>query len=708
MRPNTSAAAHVGRIGALAVALGVGAAVTFGHGVAVAETSESGGASSASSSESASSSDSSSSPDSASSSDSGTATDDASEDDEDEVADEAAEDEAPEDEAPEDDVPEEEAPDGEAASGDVPEDDVPEDDVPEDEVPEIVSPVEEPTDTTDTDPRPTSDASDSSDTSNAPATPGDSAEEAGEVVDDQPTADIPLGDLPPADPSGVDETVAPSTPVATGGAAASEGTTKTQRASASTMSAVASIPTSRALPAEPTNVSAMISGFLAAIGLAPLAAALPTAPAPPPALWAMLALARREFERAFTRPNLSVTPSGVVTTAAAVPFPTTLPSINKGWVTGKVPNNFGIGGTDLGIMWDGGTRLGERFVHVAFGDTFANANMTGDWRSNVLLISTDHNLSNGLQLVQTGYAGRFIGPFNGRLGLFASEVTQIPTAGIQIDGRQFVNFMSVRSWDTPGRWTTNYSAISVYDQATDKWVLAPSTIRSAGWFRSTTRYVPGSQNFQQAAYVLQPEDQVGEDGIRYLYAFGTPSGRAGSAYVSRVAEGSVTDLSKYEYWDGSKWVANRPAVAKPIIGSNKSSGLFGFVVDWANDPNVFGGYLGGLFGAKTGGNVSEMSVQYNEYLGKYVVLYGDGNDDIQLRIADTPEGPWSSPVTIATSKQYPGLYAPMIHPWSGTGDLKDSNGEPDLNNLYWNMSLWGDYNVVLMQTDLSPLQTVYV
>ena len=131
-------------------------------------------------------------------------------------------------------------------------------------------------------------------------------------------------------------------------------------------------------------------------------------------------------------------------------------------------------------------------------------------------------------------------------------------------------------------------------------------------------------------------------------------------------------------------------------------------MDWANDPDVFGGYLGGLFGAKTGGNVSEMSVQYNEYLGKYVVLYGDGNNDIRLRTADTPEGPWSAPVTIATSKQYAGLYAPMIHPWSGTGDLKDENNEPDLNNLYWNMSLWGDYNVVLMQTDLSPLKPVYV
>jgi hypothetical protein len=278
-----------------------------------------------------------------------------------------------------------------------------------------------------------------------------------------------------------------------------------------------------------------------------------------------------------------------------------------------------------------------------------------------------------------------------------------------VNDEQYVNYMSVKSWDTPGRWTNNYNAISMYNQDTDKWVLVRSTIRSAGWFRSSTPYVPGSQNFQQAAYVLQPEDQVPEGGTQYLYAFGTPSGRAGSAYLSRVPADELTDLSKYEYWDGANWIVGKPVAAVPVIGdSTHSAGLIGPLLDWANDPNVFGGYLGGLFGAKTGGNVSEMSVQYNEYLDKYVVLYGDGNNNVQLRTADTPEGPWSDPVTIATSIQYPGLYAPMIHPWSGTGKLKDSNDDPDVSTLYWNMSLWGNYNVVLMETDLSPLHATEV
>lgn len=45
-------------------------------------------------------------------------------------------------------------------------------------------------------------------------------------------------------------------------------------------------------------------------------------------------------------------------------------------------------------------------------------------------------------------------------------------------------------------------------------------------------------------------------------------------------------------------------------------------------------------------------------------MYADGNNNIQLRTADQPEGPWSDPVTVTTSAQYSGLHAPMIHPWT--------------------------------------------
>lgn len=408
--------------------------------------------------------------------------------------------------------------------------------------------------------------------------------------------------------------------------------------------------------------------------------------------------------------------------AAAVVSPRALASSHIGWVTGQrnnvIPglgwaqtNNTqwaGVYGTDLGIMWFNGE---NGLTQLAFGDTFSAANMTGDWRSNVLLLSDDTQLYNGLSLINTGYAYQFIPAARDAVFFIGSEVTNIPSSAVYANGENYVNYFSVKSWDTPGRWTTNYSAISEFVPGTSggQWVLQRSTIRSAGWFRSSTPYVAGNQNFQQMAYVLQPEDQVAPGDIRYLYAFGTPAGRAGSAYLSRVPEGAITDLGQYEYWDGSTWVRDRPAVAAPVIGdSPNSGGLFGFAVDLANNPNFFGGWFAGFTGAKTGGNVSEMSVQYNEYLDKYVVMYGDGLNNIQLRTADTPEGPWSAPVQVASSLAYPGLYAPMIHPLSGTGELTDANGDPDVSTLYWNMSLWGNYNVVLMKTDLAALQTTLV
>lgn len=439
----------------------------------------------------------------------------------------------------------------------------------------------------------------------------------------------------------------------------------------------------------------------------------PAAPLSTPATWAVAAVARRDPGRGVSLAAASVQPSAAVVKAT----PTSLTSGQLGWVTGQRNTAFPgltwaqtnntkwaeVYGTDLGIMWFNGV---NGYTQLAFGDTFGGPNMSGDWRSNVLLLSDDTELYDGLSLINTGYAPQFIPAARNQVFFIGSEVTNIPTAAIYANAENYVNYMSVKSWDTPGRWTTNYSAISMYDPATDKWVLQPSTVRSAGWFRSSTPYVAGSQNFQQMAYVLQPEDQVAPGGTRYLYAFGTPAGRAGSAFLSRVPETTITDLSQYEYWDGSTWVLDRPAVAAPVIGdSPNSGGLFGFFIDLANNPNFFGGWFAGFTGAKTGGNVSEMSVQYNEYLDKYVMLYGNGFNNVILRTADTPEGQWSDPVTIATSISYPGLYAPMIHPLSGTGLLTDSAGDPDLSTLYWNMSIWSNYNVVLMETDLSALKT---
>jgi hypothetical protein len=84
------------------------------------------------------------------------------------------------------------------------------------------------------------------------------------------------------------------------------------------------------------------------------------------------------------------------------------------------------------------------------------------------------------------------------------------------------------------------------------------------------------------------------------------------------------------------------------------------------------------------------------------MLYADERNNVVMRTADNPQGRWSAPKTLVTSTQYPGRYAPMIHPWSGTAELKKPDGTvEDSQYLYWNLSLWNDYNVKMMRTDLS-------
>jgi hypothetical protein len=479
--------------------------------------------------------------------------------------------------------------------------------------------------------------------------------------------------------------------------------------------------TPAAEPAAP--VRSLLSTVLAAFGLSPLAANSPLAPAQFPGMLALLAFgARREFEQSFSSLGKSSTTSSApvaaaaltVAPAAAVTVPVTT---RVGWVTGAngvndTARRFGIAGTDVGTMWDNGitgdnpatTIVEQRQVLIAFGDTFSDPGMSGAWRMNTLFRSPDTVLSDGLYvpsgiihdpgaysgspMTYPNFSREIIGNYH--YGT-SPEVTMIPTAGISVPGagvngatRQYVNFMAVKSWDSPGRWTTNYSAIAYSDDNGQNWtVVPPSSVRAARPGSATVPYVSGNQNFQQGAFVKPP---VGSPDATagWVYSYGTPAGRGGTVFLSRVNQTQILDQTKYQYWNGSTWVANKPSAATPILPGTTSGGFFG----WG--------------ATTTYPSVSEMSVQYNPYLKKYVMLYADQNNNVVMRTSTTPQGTWSAPKTLVTSSQYPGLYAPMIHPWSGTSQLRKVDGTPeDPQYLYWNLSQWNEYNVALMRTDLS-------
>jgi hypothetical protein len=312
-----------------------------------------------------------------------------------------------------------------------------------------------------------------------------------------------------------------------------------------------------------------------------------------------------------------------------------------GWVTGPdSPNDtirrFAISGTDLGIMWDNGG--GQ--VLMAFGDTSGFCSIPDhQWRYNTLMRSADRSLSNTISVASSpalrpGISKQIIKTIRAA----PNEDGIIPTAGISVGGTQYLNFMSIKSWDSNGAWSTNFSAIAMSPDNGENWGVYPRTIRTPGG---------GNENFQQGAFI--------RPGDGYVYSFGTPPGRGGSAYVARVPQGLVPDLTRYEYWSPSGWVPGNPAAATPVIP----------------------------------GPVGEMSAQYNTYLKQYLVLYCNGMNDVVARTAPAPQGPWGPEQMLVSSFSFPGgIYAPFLHPWS-TG-----------KELYFTLSLWSAYNVMLMHTVL--------
>jgi hypothetical protein len=306
-----------------------------------------------------------------------------------------------------------------------------------------------------------------------------------------------------------------------------------------------------------------------------------------------------------------------------------------------------VSGTDLGIMWT--DERGQ--VLAAFGDTFGPA-WTGhgseienpaavEWRSNTLARSSDRNPSDGMSFDEfvadrANYAKELL-PSLKRNGV---EITKIPTGGVNIGGRDYLAYMSVRHFGRPGRWITNYQGIAYSDDNGQSWVEVPSAIRLN---------TPGcDEKFQMVAYARR-------DG--YVYAFGTPNGRFGDAYLARVPEQQLLELAAYEYWNGTAWQRGSSALAVPIVT----------------------------------GPVGEVSVRYDQALASWQMMYLDeARAAIVIRLAPQPSGPWGAPVPVASASRYPHLYGGFLHP--------DSHGA----EVYFTMTQYDRYNVALMHATLPP------
>jgi hypothetical protein len=121
--------------------------------------------------------------------------------------------------------------------------------------------------------------------------------------------------------------------------------------------------------------------------------------------------------------------------------------------------------------------------------------------------------------------------------------------------------------------------------------------------------------------------------------------------------------------------------------------------------------------------VGELSVTFNRFIRKWIMLYNCGTDRqvIVLRTADRPWGPWSDPQVIFDPRRDGGFCHFMHLGWEekkcdhvhdpsreeengdpyGPYQVEDlTSGDKNSTTIYFTLSTWNPYTVVLMKTTL--------
>ena len=303
---------------------------------------------------------------------------------------------------------------------------------------------------------------------------------------------------------------------------------------------------------------------------------------------------------------------------------------------------FDVGGTDLGITWE----ISPGKFGMIFGDTFGGdfvpnlvkPNPGGsNWRGNVLLLSEDTVLADGLKI--TGAVTDNLGRareicYSAHTTDGNSDYTSIPTAAVHAGGADYIHYMNIRTWNG---WISNFSS---YYKSTDG---------ARSWSRVRDISFASRSNFGQVG-------MFNHGG--YVYIIGTVTGRSSKPCLARVAEDRMEHQDEYEFWSGLGWLRDKEAAAVPIFDD-------------------FSG---------------ELSFAWFPQHRKWVLLYlnEQRNDQITMRYADNIIGPWSEPQVLTDGRSFWRPYGSFIHPQCLKGG----------DDIYFIMSAWNAYNTYLIQGKL--------
>lgn len=336
---------------------------------------------------------------------------------------------------------------------------------------------------------------------------------------------------------------------------------------------------------------------------------------------------------------------------------------NGGPGGGTPTTRFGVGGTDLGFLFEGGKTETEdgsaMWVGGLFGDTFTGTTPgQGAWRSPVALRTSNRDfLDRGIRWDNAAAGGTYAGelwPYKhvgdtGRVnGRDFNAFTIIPNDVLQLpDGNYLGNGFRVKRWgsDNVQRmcWTLSAAWFWSNERHADRWDVcrhANDLSRLYEWKNEGINHY-----FQNNTMIMVPGDEN-------VYVFGSPEGRKrgpdSGIYLRRANWKRLCDDSAWEFWgwNGTRWVWGRNVRPTPILKP-----------------------------VTPGGTIGEINAQWLH--GRVVLTYCDDVLGVICRTADRPDRVWTDPRVLVTRAQEPSMYAPSVHPWS-----------PSLEDAYMHLSSW--------------------
>lgn len=328
-------------------------------------------------------------------------------------------------------------------------------------------------------------------------------------------------------------------------------------------------------------------------------------------------------------------------------------------------SRFGVRGTDLGFSFD---HQGKTFF--LFGDTEGRPKFAG---ADSIAFSTDTFPDQCLNLnFVADQDGAFLSPHVPGVSLGYFEV---PSSGFSANGKMYVFFMTDHpKFESPGRSVLARSDndagsfTTVYEASKSKFInLSPVVVNNAD--------IPGLPQSQGQGVLL----------------WGSGQYRRSDPYLAYVALNSVEDRRTWKFFKGLE-------EGLPIWSDNEADATALF------DQPCLG----------------EFSVQRNTFLNKWVMLYNcDKPRGINFRVSDVPWGTWSTSQILFNPRD-DGGYCSFIHvsyvqrvcdfvsdlghefDWGGEYApeviQRLTSGDSTQSTIYYLMSTWNPYNVVLMKS----------